>query len=74
MGTIIKRSVSINGHPTSVSLEQEFWDALKSIARMQGQSVQDLVAEVDKTRDGGLSSALRVYALQSLQNMNGPPS
>jgi|TARA_B110000116_G_C16609986_1_gene478938 predicted DNA-binding ribbon-helix-helix protein len=73
MGAIVKRSVSITGHPTSVSLEQEFWDALKDIAKSHGQSVQDLVSTVDKTRDGGLSSALRVYVLQSMQNNQRPP-
>jgi len=72
MGAIVKRSVSIAGHPTSVSLEQEFWDALKDIAKSHGQSVQDLVSTVDKTRDGGLSSALRVYVLQSMQNNQRP--
>ena len=73
MGAIVKRSVSIAGHPTSVSLEQEFWDALKDIAKSHGQSVQDLLSTVDKTRDGGLSSALRVYVLQSMQNNQRPP-
>ena len=72
MGAIVKRSVSIAGHPTSVSLEQEFWDALKDIAKSHGQSVQDLVSTVDKIRDGGLSSALRVYVLQSMQNNQRP--
>jgi len=72
MGAIVKRSVSIAGHPTSVSLEQEFWDALKDIAKSHGQSVQDLVSTVDKTRDGGLSSALRAYVLQSMQNNQRP--
>lgn len=72
MGAIVKRSVSIAGHPTSVSLEQEFWDALKDIVKSHGQSVQDLVSTVDKTRDGGLSSALRVYVLQSMQNNQRP--
>ena len=72
MGAIVKRSVSIAGHPTSVSLEQEFWDVLKDIAKSHGQSVQDLVSTVDKTRDGGLSSALRVYVLQSMQNNQRP--
>lgn len=68
MSKIVKRSVSVAGHPTSVSLEQEFWDALKTIANRQGRSVQDLIAKVDKTRDGGLSSALRVHVLKTLQN------
>ena len=63
MGAIVKRSISIAGHPTSVSLEQEFWDGLKAVAKQQQISVSELVAEIDKSRDGGLSSALRVYVL-----------
>ncbi len=63
MGAIVKRSINIAGHPTSVSLEQEFWDGLKAVAKQQQISVSELVAEIDKSRDGGLSSALRVYVL-----------
>lgn len=67
MSKVLKRSLRIAGHPTSVSLEHEFWDALKSIAQAQKRSVADLVTEVDETRTGGLSSALRVYVLKTLQ-------
>lgn len=67
MTSIVKRSLKIAGHPTSVSLEQEFWDALKIIAHSQDRSVADLVAMIDQTRSGGLSSALRVYVLKALQ-------
>ena len=63
MGAIVKRSINIAGHPTSVSLEQEFWDGLKAVAKQQQISVSELVTEIDKSRDGGLSSALRVYVL-----------
>jgi predicted DNA-binding ribbon-helix-helix protein len=63
MGAIVKRSINIAGHPTSVSLEQEFWDGLKAVAKQQQISVSELVAEIDKSRDSGLSSALRVYVL-----------
>lgn len=64
-----KRSVRIAGHPTSVSLEEAFWDALKEIAAVRGQSLNALISEVDETRaldpmgGGNLSSALRVWAL-----------
>ena len=59
-----KRSLSIAGHRTSVSLEDAFWDALKQIAAAEGRSVTALVAEVDSTRgDTSLSSALRLHAL-----------
>lgn len=59
-----KRSVRIAGHPTSVSLEQEYWEAIGEIARRRGRSVNSLIAEIDAgRRGGGLSSAIRLYAL-----------
>lgn len=62
-----KRSVVITGHRTSVSLENAFWDALKSLASKRNFTVNQLVTEIDKQRDGNLSSAIRVYVLTSLQ-------
>jgi len=62
-----KRSVVISGHATSVSMEQAFWDALKTAARHRGTSVNALVAEVDASREGNLSSALRVFVLRDVQ-------
>ena len=72
MSAIVKRSVNIAGHLTSVSLEQEFWDELKAIARHKNQSVPKLIASIDKTRDGGLSSALRVFVLNSIKEGETP--
>ena len=51
-----KRSVDIDGHRTSVSIEAPFWDALREIA------------EIDKNRTGNLSSAIRVYVLRTFRN------
>ncbi len=62
-----KRSVLIAGHPTSVSLEEEFWEALKGIAQTRGVSVNALIEEIDSTRSGNLSSAIRVYVLSAVQ-------
>ncbi len=62
-----KRSVLIAGHPTSISLEAEFWDALKDIAGRRDCSVAALIAEIDSTRTGNLSSAVRVFVLRDLQ-------
>ncbi|WP_448189538.1 ribbon-helix-helix domain-containing protein [Azospirillum sp. sgz301742] len=62
-----KRSVLIAGHPTSVSLEEEFWDALKDIASTRGVSVNALIEEIDAGRAGNLSSAVRVFVLNELQ-------
>ena len=59
-----KRSVKIDGRPTSVSLEDAFWRALKEIAATQNIAVQDLVSKIDKERPpGNLSSAIRLYVL-----------
>jgi predicted DNA-binding ribbon-helix-helix protein len=62
---VVKRSVSIAGHRTSVSLEEAFWNALKRIAVAEDVSLAALVAQVDAGRgDANLSSALRVFALE----------
>jgi predicted DNA-binding ribbon-helix-helix protein len=68
MTRILKRSLKIAGHLTSVSLEKEFWEALKAIAKANNRSVPELVAEIDRTRSGGLSSAIRVYVLKAAQD------
>tara|TARA_R110002096_G_scaffold326235_2_gene520244 strand:+ start:1718 stop:1972 length:255 start_codon:yes stop_codon:yes gene_type:complete len=63
-----RRSVTIAGHRTSVSLEDPFWDELKRIAADRNISIAQIVGEVDKHRQGNLSSALRVYVLRELQS------
>lgn len=60
---MMKRSVLIAGHPTSVSLEPEFWEALRDLAAARGRSINALVEEIDATRTGNLSSAIRVHVL-----------
>ena len=66
-GSIVKRSVSIAGHRTSVSLEAPFWEALGRLAKARGLSVQALVAEIDANRGrGNLSSAIRVHVLAAV--------
>ncbi|NNM71506.1 ribbon-helix-helix domain-containing protein [Enterovirga aerilata] len=63
-GRLKKRSLTIAGHRTSVSLEEPFWDALGRLAQARGLSVQALVAEIDRARGGSnLSSAIRVHVL-----------
>lgn len=59
-----KRSVRISGHETSITLEEPFWQALRDIAEEQCLSVNQLMSDIDKDREGNLSSALRVYILQ----------
>ena len=62
-----KRSVNIHGHQTSITLEDEFWDALKNAAQKRGLSTNKFIAEIDDTRgQQNLSSAIRVYILKSL--------
>lgn len=59
-----KKSVVLFGHATSVSLEDEFWQALQDIATDRNTSVSALIATVDQTRTTNLSSALRVFVLK----------
>ena len=65
-----KRSVSIRGHRTSFSIEDEFWSELKGIAELRKMSIAQLVTQVDLRRqeDENLSSALRLFVLKNLQN------
>ena len=64
---VIKRSIRIASHSTSISLEPEFWDALKRLAQEDSVSLNRLVAKIDAERIGNLSSALRVDVLKRLQ-------
>lgn len=61
-----KRSFSIHGHRTSISLEAPFWEALKEAAASEGLSLASLIAKIDDARKGGesgLSTAVRVWVL-----------
>ncbi|MEN8892136.1 ribbon-helix-helix domain-containing protein [Planktotalea arctica] len=61
-----KRSLTLKGHRTSVSLEDAFWDAFRDIARDKGRAINDLAAEIDALRGSecGLASAIRLFVLQ----------
>jgi len=61
---IVKHSVLVAGHRTSVSLETAFWDELRAIAARRGLSLGQLISEIDATRISNLSSALRVFVLR----------
>lgn len=64
MSRPVKRSFSLRGHQTSISLEQPFWDALKEAAEREGKSPAALVAEIDEARgSSGLSGAVRMWIL-----------
>jgi predicted DNA-binding ribbon-helix-helix protein len=61
---VIKRSIVIAGHKTSVSLEDAFWAGLKEIATARGMTLSELVASIDTSRQhGNLSSAIRLFVL-----------
>ncbi len=62
----VKRSVVVAGHRTSISLEPIFWTLLKSLARREGRSINDVVTELDRDRAGNLSSTIRVYLVRRL--------
>lgn len=65
-GRPVKHSLSLKGHRTSVSLEDEFWDAFREIAAEKDIPINALAAEIDADRgmDSGLASAIRLYVLR----------
>ena len=70
MGRPVKHSLTLRGHRTSVSLEEEFWQAFRQIASDKGRPINDLAAEIDEARgtETGLASAIRLYVLRDLQS------
>lgn len=68
-----KRSFSIQGHRTSISLEAAFWVALKQAASEEGVTLAALIGRIDREREGaGLSSAVRVWLLRRSQGAQQP--
>ena len=65
---IQRRSVVVSGHRTSVSVEDEFWDEIAAIAAERGMSLNALISEIDRDRDGNLSSAVRLYVFRMLKS------
>jgi predicted DNA-binding ribbon-helix-helix protein len=65
MSRPVKRSLTLKGHRTSVSLEDAFWNAFREIAEQKSLPINALAAEIDATRDldTGLASAIRLYVL-----------
>ena len=67
--SVVKRSIVIDGHKTSVSLEDPFWDDLKKIAQAKQVTLSKLVTAIDGTREqSNLSSALRLFVLHHFRN------
>ncbi|MBM6594555.1 ribbon-helix-helix domain-containing protein [Microvirga pudoricolor] len=72
---VIKRSISIAGHRTSITLEEPFWDALREIAGAEGRSVQSLVGRIDAGRgEQNLSSAIRLFILDHFRGRATDPA
>jgi predicted DNA-binding ribbon-helix-helix protein len=70
---VTKRSVAIAGRKTSISLESDFWTALKEIAHGRDQRLSDLVAVIDSERTAGnLSSAVRLFVLEHFRSKIAP--
>jgi len=70
---VIKRSIVIAGHKTSVSLEDAFWRGLKEIADDRNVTLSDLVSSIDSDRrQGNLSSAIRLFVLDHYRNGTSP--
>ena len=69
---VVKRSIVIAGHKTSVSLEDAFWTGLKEIATRRDMTLSDLVASIDTDRrQGNLSSAIRLFVLDHYRALAG---
>ena len=70
----VKRSLTLQGHRTSVSLEAAFWEAFRRIAAEEGRSINALAAEIDaaRTPPGSLASAIRVYVLKATERRGRP--
>ena len=65
---LIKRSITINKHRTSLSLESEFWEALKKVSKIKNCSIESLINHIDLNRKTSLASSTRVYVLQFFEN------
>ena len=65
---VVKRSIIIGRHKTSVSLEQAFWRAFKEIATLRNMTLSDLLMSIDAERNGNLSSAIRLFVLEFYHN------
>ena len=72
---VVKRSIVVRGHKTSVSLEHPFWSSLKEIAKKRGVALSELISEIDANRQqANLSSALRVFVLDHFKARAARPS
>lgn len=69
---VVKRSIVVAGHKTSVSLEEAFWNGMKEISGLRNMTLSELVGEIDNNRQqGNLSSAIRLFVLDHFKNRAG---
>lgn len=72
---VVKRSIVVAGHKTSVSLEEAFWNGMKEISSARGMTLSELVGEIDGQRkQGNLSSAIRLFVLDHYRSMTLAPA
>jgi len=67
---LIKRSITLKKHRTSLSLEKEFWDSLDLIAKNKNCSLQKLISDIDVQRKSSLASSTRVFVIENLKKFN----
>jgi predicted DNA-binding ribbon-helix-helix protein len=66
---VVKRSIVVGGHKTSVSLEEAFWNSMKEISGIRSMTLSELVGEIDTARQqGNLSSAIRLFVLDHFKS------
>ena len=66
---VVKRSIVVAGHKTSVSLEEAFWNGMKEISGLRNMTLSELVGEIDSNRQqGNLSSAIRLFVLDHFKS------
>jgi predicted DNA-binding ribbon-helix-helix protein len=72
---VVKRSIVVGGHKTSVSLEEAFWNGMKEISGQRSMTLSELVGEIDTNRhQGNLSSAIRLFVLDYFKSRVGGSS
>jgi predicted DNA-binding ribbon-helix-helix protein len=66
---VVKRSIVVGGHKTSVSLEEAFWNGMKEISGQRSMTLSEMVGEIDNNRQqGNLSSAIRLFVLDHFKS------
>jgi predicted DNA-binding ribbon-helix-helix protein len=72
---VVKRSIVVGGHKTSVSLEEAFWNSMKEISHERSVTLSELVGEIDTNRNqGNLSSAIRLFVLDHFRTLAAGPT